>query len=181
MRHLINLRSLIKCTSTSKQSLMRLCCISPAYNAALVWCGREAVEQAGLSRRGRLSRVLHSRSHCRPLCCSSPPSTLFSFTTCWGSFFLVLKYDCHFEFLSQVMSVGPMFAFLPQNIVQLDKLLSRLVCTGLLSNRGTLWLELDLLPDQSVTNIQISSDINIIGSKNIHFFDVEWVMEVLFI
>ena len=87
MRHLINLRSLIKCTSTSKQSLMRLCCISPAYNAALVWCGREAVEQAGLSRRGRLSRVLHGRSHCRPLCCSSPPSTLFSFTTCWGSFF----------------------------------------------------------------------------------------------
>ena len=76
-------------------------------------------------------------------------------------FFLVLKYDCHFEFWSQVMSVGPMFAFLPQNIVQLDKLLSRLVCTGLLSNTGTLWLELDVLPDQSVTNIQISSDINI--------------------
>ena len=59
------------------------------------------------------------------------------------------------------MSVGPMFAFLPQNIVQLDKLLSRLVCTGLLSNTGILWLELDVLPDQSVTNIQISSDINI--------------------
>ena len=59
------------------------------------------------------------------------------------------------------MSVGPLFAFLPQNIVQLDKLLSRLVCTGLLSNTGTLWLELDVLPDLSVTNIQISSDINI--------------------
>ena len=72
-----------------------------------------------------------------------------------------------------------MFAFLPQNIVQLDKLLYRLVCAGLLSNIGTLWLELDVLPDQSVTNIQISSDIYIIGSKNIHFFDVEWVMEVL--
>ena len=54
-----------------------------------------------------------------------------------------------------------MFAFLPQNIVQLDKLLYRLVCAGLLSNTGTLWLELDVLPDQSVTNIQISSDINI--------------------
>ena len=66
------------------------------------------------------------------------------------------------------MSVGPMFAFLPQNIVQLDKLLSRLVCTGLLSNRGTLWLELDVLPDQSVTNIQISSNIYFIASKNIH-------------
>lgn len=72
-----------------------------------------------------------------------------------------------------------MFAFLPQNIVQLDKLLSRLVCTGLLSNRGTLWLELDVLPDQSVTNIQISSNIYFIGSKNIHLFDVEWVMEIL--
>ena len=148
MRHLINLRSLIKCTSTSKQSLMRLCCISPAYNAALVWCGREAVEQAGLSRRGRLSRVLHGRSHCRPLCCSSPPSTLFSFTTCWGSFF---SFEIWLSLWIMVTSdeCWPNVCIPAQNIVQLDKLLSRLVCTGLL----------DVLPDQSVTNIQISSNI----------------------
>ena len=160
MRHLINLRSLIKCTSTCKQSLIWDYAASRRPTMQH-WCGVGGRPWSRLAWAEEAALVESSTAGAiaGPSAAAVPPQPCSPSQLAENLFFLVLKY-CHFEFWSQVMSVGPMFAFLPQNIVQLDKLLSRLVCTGLLSNTGILWLELDVLPDQSVTNIQIYSDIN---------------------